>query len=234
MPTTTNEKDCLNAASDNYYCCFMSIASTDYSECQGTPSYIKFLTQENSKSIIREHMGYELDGNILDNEEEGALNLACNDFKIELEQSFWTFSDEEKEILSSEQHCFRLHERTINNEFEATKDLCKNGKLTKYASDSGLKCVYSELILIFKNHEQIFKTCFPILKGDINSGNLNKFTKYYLDGVADEADSYKLSAIVEGGSKVTYDSKTGLVTKKSKSDMINISKYFIILLLLFF
>ena len=87
--------------------------------------------------------------------------------------------------------------------------------------------------MIFKNHEQIFKTCFPILKGDINSGNLNKFPKYYLDGVADEADSYKLSAIVEG-SKVTYDSKTGLVTKKSKSDMITISKYFIMLLLLFF
>ena len=33
--------------------------------------------------------------------------------------------------------------------------------------------------------------------------------------------------------KVTYDSKTGLVTKKSKSDMINISKYFIILLLFY-
>ena len=62
--------------------------------------------------------------------------------------------------------------------------------------------------MFFKNHEQIFKTCFPILKGYINSGNLNKFAKYYLDGVADEADSYKLSAIVEGGSKVTYDSKT--------------------------
>ena len=233
-PSTTNEKDCLKAASDNDYCCFLSIVSTAHSECQGTSSYIKFLTQENSKSIIREKMGYEFKGTILDDGEEGALNLACKDFKIELEQSFWTFSDEEKEILKEEDHCFSLHDRTIYRDLEPTEDLCKNGKLTKYASDAGLKCAYSELTLITKNQEESIKTCFPIFKGDIDSGNLNGFTIDYLNEIADEyeADSYKLSAIAEDEPIFTYDSKTA--GKKSKSDMVNISKYFMLLFLLFF
>ena len=236
--TSLNENECVAAANDDHYCCFLTSLSEDFSECLDSPDFIQIFAEENLKAISREYLGYNLEGeNILKvGEENKKMNVTCKNFKTELDSSIMTFSEEENEILQNQQHCFNLHNNTIWGEMEATKELCKDGIFTEYAKKAGLKCAYANLTFVLQNKNQNFKTCFPILKEDIESKKLNKFTKYYLDNNAEQvgAASYIFSAIAEGEPEISYDSKTGKLDIESKSDMVNISKYFIILFLFIF
>lgn len=239
------EESCINhnLQSENINCCFMSLNESNF-ECIDKPEFIEFFNADKKiKPLFREFIGYSTNGEYgsLIGEENKKANVICKDFNNEVDFSEFYYSKEEKEIFKSEDHCFNYHNLTFGeNELEPIKNLCNNGKFTKYATDAGLKCAYVEITFIpMKESNPLnIKTCFPFIKEDAKNEVLNQFTKSYFDSLATQFNAfYTLNAVVQNEISVNYDSKTGKLTdnnKNNKSNVVKIYNFLIILLIFLF
>lgn len=245
----TDKDTCVNQNSqlENANCCFISSNEED-PVCIDRPEFIEIINADKkTRPLLREFSGFNIfndgEGSINDNQNQNKqANIFCKDFNTEVNYSeFIYFSNEEKDILQSEDHCFYYHFIEFDdNNTEDIKNLCKKGKFTKYAIDSGMKCAYVEITFDSKTKGSfVVKTCFPFIEEDAEV--LNQFTKIYLDTIATEFDkeaTYTFNAVVENQISISYDSKTGKLTnnnkKESKSEVIKIYYFLIILLILLF
>ena len=137
---------------------------------------------EESKTLFLELMFFSVDGNdiIPSNQESIKIQLDCKDVNTEIEASFFSFSENDKTLL--ENHCIFYHEKTKDDELQASYELCQSGELTQYAKDRAFQCVYSEInFSSMEGKSKNFKTCFPFSTGLIKNGKLHEFLKEYLD-----------------------------------------------------
>lgn len=205
-----------------------------------------------TKALYREYYGYFTDGEDVSFGNEN-INLKCKDFNSEIETNYLQFSNEDKEIFSSNNHCFYYYEQSVDdNKIVASKEKCEEGKFTKYATVANLRCAYVDISFNSKNgNSKNYKTCFPFLSEDIKSGKLNEFTKYNLDEIftkefPGESDiNYTIKITAGDDVSAIYNTETGKMIDEnahedehgsgySYSYIITIPKFLIILFLIIF
>ena len=240
-----DETSCLNKVleSNIFYCCYVSSDVPESNSCVVTDkANLEIFKNEKLTALYRESNGYEdaKEQNFEDGSESNYIQkYKCKDGEFETNSNLLVFSTEEKETLASKEHCLYLHNYYIEDDRSATKEICQNGKLTKNATDKGLKCGYFDITFKLKNKNENYKTCYLVNPDDITSGKFNSLTKKLFDQYAlmisggDDAVNYTFDVSVGNDISGSYDSEKGkMVNNKSVSSMIRISKFLSLLLLL--
>ena len=250
--TTVENCKNTNIQSQENYCCYISKKdSNEEGKCKSMPRIFTSIIQNSQTlALFREDMLFYNEGeDIIPNPNKNNIKVEFNyeDINKEVDISYFYYSEEEKNfILNSNEHCFEYYDQSTENDMQVSKEICQNGKFTQFATDAGLKCVFANITFISRREKkENFKTCFPFLTEDLKNGELNEFTKSYLKDISNdifpgESDiTYELKA--EGnGISASYNSQTGKMTnekksKRSKSDMVNVSsKYLILIFLILF
>ena len=281
---------CLNQKLDSNddYCC---MASYQYSEEEDegelpldscilyNKNYLGILKDKKTMAVLREEVGFRTTRNPDAYEESEKSNyklkIECNDGSVEVDPNSYVFSQEEKSLFESENHCLSYFEKYLDGKDKANDSICQKGTLTKNAADEGFICgFYNMTFKLGEGETKNYQTCFMVNNEDIKSGKLSAFTKYYLDEMGIEAldedneldlnyifevtvgsstASYKEGTIInegnegnkvndnkvnEGnevneGNKGNEGSDTKSDGNDDKSDMIKISKYLILFIILF-
>ena len=94
-------------------------------------------------TIYREQVGFKTTRNpeIYEESEVGyKLKIECNDGSAEMDSASYVFSQEEKSLFESEDHCLSYFEQYIGGKEKANDSICQKGKLTKNATDEGFIC----------------------------------------------------------------------------------------------
>ena len=240
-----DETSCLNKVleSNIFYCCYVS---SDYPEGNicgvADKTNLEIFSNEKLTALYRESNGYEkakAKSFEDDLEIKYIQKYKCKDGEFELNSNLLVYSTEEQETLASKEHCLYLHNYYIEDGRSATKEICQNGKLTKNATDTGLKCGYYDITFKLKNKNENYKTCYLVNPDDITSGKFNSLTKKLFDQYAlmisggEDAVNYTFDVSVGNDISGSYDSEKGkMVNNKSVSSMIRISKFLSLLLLL--
>ena len=248
--TVENCKNIKLPSVDNYCCYISKKDSHEEGQCLSLPRMISSMFKNTqTMALFREFMLFYNEGeDIIPNINKNNIKVEfnCEDINKEVDLSYFYYSEEEKNFIrTSNEHCFEYHFQSTENDLQVSNEICQKGAFTQYAINAGLKCVFVDITFISGNEKkENFKTCYPFLTEDLKNGELNELSKSYLEDISNEifpgeSDiTYEMKAIGDDIS-ASYNSKTGKLInekkgKRSKSDMVNISKYLIILLLILF
>ena len=185
------------------------------------------------------------------------LDLKCNNVE-EMTFNVGKYTDEEKKILLSSDHCLKYTMNLMNPNIK-----CENGLLLDSSKQAGLECGYAAIEFKFKYGIDVplpsFKTCtifnLDIYQRIINSG-LGEGIKDILKGSINQIietfvpqqkqlinliDSFRIDFYDAKGNMVSYNStlndydvKPVTPPSDSKSFLLNISKYLLIFSLILF
>ena len=141
--TNMQTNNCQSAiiSTPNYLCCSLKfvmtmdrIEATNYTECIFI-SKDKYLESKNSlnnvkdKAFQREYFGLKYKEEI-----EESINLSCKDGTIIYENGLT--EEDDKNLIKSKEHCWSF---LYSN---ATKEDCKNKKVTETAKKAGFECAF--------------------------------------------------------------------------------------------
>lgn len=193
------------------------------------------MEKETTKALFKEIWGYAIYNFGAGTSMKMEMTYTCKDGTASMKFGFDTYTDEEKEILGSENHCLRYIYGM--NEF-TSKEECFNSELLPSSKKVGLSCGYFEFNIKYSDGtSENFKTCNLFNKDVITNGHLDDKSKETLESfVNSNADDEKivLSYVVDfsddKGNKVVYDSLTQSI--KSSGKMISLVKYLLYLTLL--
>lgn len=231
-------KECWSAKleSSEYECCLVRFYSQDNqllgSNCQmDLKGFNKIANDPKLMAIYREMNGfqYAMENSFGEEEESFIYKYKCEKNEYQVDSSFLYFSESEKTILKSKDHClYHQYHYDMNKPVDATEDQCNNGKLLQSTEKEGIQCALYDISVGNKNA----KTCL-LFNNDLSTKSLDDLTLksikeivYILSG---EDSPFTIKISWDGQSGV-YDSKTKEFTK-NKSEFIKISKYFLLFLL---
>lgn len=193
------------------------------------------MEKETTKALFKEIWGYALYNMGAGSNMKMEMTYTCKDGTASMKFGFDTYTDEEKEILRSENHCMRYIYGI--NDF-TTKEECFNSVILPSSKNVGLSCGYFEFNIKYSDGtSENFKSCNIFNKDVITNGHLDDKTKETLQTfVNNNADDEKivLSYVVDfsddKGHKVVYDSITQSI--KSSGKMLSLVKYLFYITLL--
>lgn len=235
------QKKCTAKSLDNseMQCCYIS-AEVEYNEtkgnenfCEAVPKQIGELKEiielKQTKELLKEVYGFIL----MNKEEESAEmaeefsakgNIKCSNTEINADISF-SLTEDEKEMLKSEDHCFYLLANSLDSDEPPVIDSsvkCENFRLREASKKAGIECGYIKAEGKVEGESVTLKTCFPF-----NYDLLNKITK--LKMLKEEfkemglEDNVHIEFYNSKGKKVTFDTNNSMFLK------INLLLLFIIL-----
>jgi hypothetical protein len=266
------EDQCLNTPLDYkiLQCCYLKLSIDGAEEiantatCTPMPKAVEAIKEVKDlsqfKAITKEMAGFikynyateyqQIDLSV-------TLDLKCNNVE-EMTFNVGKYTDEEKKILLSSDHCLKYTMNLMNPNIK-----CENGLLLDSSKQAGLECGYAAIEFKFKYGIDVplpsFKTCtifnLDIYQRIINSG-LGEGIKDILKGSINEVletflpqqkelikliDSFRIDFYDAKGNMVSYNStlndydvKPVTPPSESKSFLLNISKYLLIFSLILF
>ena len=225
--------------SEDYHCCMISEKNKENQDgtCKYTAKYLSiYYKDEKTKVLSREILGQDQKGINDDTDNDNTiLKYECEDGEFEYNNSYFQYSEKDKEVLASKKHC--LYDMFGEKE-KISDEVCQKRILTQTAIDAGYKCGYYDMKFFGENGEdKTLQLCYFISKDDITSGKLNPVILHQMDEFV--TSIYKKSSAtytikMSSGKDIsgTYNSKDGKLV--NKSDIIKISEYLMILFLILF
>ena len=234
---------CLNQKLDSNddYCCMFSYQYSEEEEETFTSctlyskNYLGLLKDKKTMTVLREEVGFRTTRNPDAYEESekynSKLKIECNDDSVEVDPNSFVFSQEEKSLFESENHCLSYFEKYLDGREKANDSICQKGTLTKNAADEGFICgFYNMTFKLGEGETKNYQTCFMVNNEDIKTGRLNSFTRYYLDEMGiealDEDNELDLNYIFEvtvGNSTASYKEGT-IIDEDNEGNEVNDNK----------
>ena len=241
-------EECEKNNNNKENCISIKLESSDY-QCCYIEGYCSALTLENYlfysnnilKAMNKEISGFEYS---IKNNFESKYNLfqgECQNGKINLSEEDIQYTEDDKKILKSDNHCLYYHYKVLSNELVNSKDTCLNADLLKSSDDLGIECgyyeftIYSEII-----GEKKIKTCYLFNPEIIKYKNIDEGNKYILNRIASDLSgdgkfsSYTFDIHYSNEVSFSYNSKTNElseISEKDSSDILYIYKYIFLLFL---
>lgn len=184
-----DEKKCHNAGTEdvgrchrakpsdtqNYQCCIAIYTDPNgnkTADCELSPrpaEYIEdIIKTKQFPALIKEYVGAMVYGPFKNNSytEEELLNqekenveINCKDAHFNLVVGYDKYSDEDKEILASEDYCLYYFYDNYENGSPVKYD-CRNGSILQYSKDKGIQCGKLEFYIETTNGSDSWSTCF--------------------------------------------------------------------------
>lgn len=244
-PTEVGEEECLSTKLENpeFKCCVQkqgkgcfSISFTNF--IWGSDIIYKAMQKEyNSiKDISYPNSNYE---------------GKCENKEISFNIKEMEFTEEEQDIIISNNYCLNYHMNAINQKPSniKSKENCFNGEILSSSKDLGLVCGYYKFTIFSDYGEKTIETCFLLNPSILKQSTLDEGAKSIMDQIAKDLsadgkyNSYTckfyfsnedLSNEEIGG---IYDSKSGKIEEIPNSTKIiiisrNLLFLFLILILL--
>lgn len=247
-----NTNNCTNVkmTSGVYQCCKVKTSGyyLDNTLCsiQVTPISLfkEQMEDKTTKALFKEIFGYSLYNgyNYGYNEYRDYMKIKidyyCKDGNATSLFGYDTYTNEEINVLQSDNHCLRFIYSDILYNSYATKENCFNSVLTQSSINVGLTCGFFEFTIIYSDRTRdSIKTCNIFNKELINYGKLDDKTKESFESVVNSNKnsskivlSYTVDFSDKNGNKLFYDSETETVSSDNlKVNSISISKYLIFL-----
>ena len=247
--TCTNVKLSL----DNLQCCKVSTTTyTSYYYSYDNPYTISIcsiqvapikivqeeLEKETTKALYKETWGY-----VTNSFAYGASNskvemvYSCEDGTATMRFGFDTYTNEEIEILQSDNHCLSYFYGI--NEFTSKED-CFNSVLLPSSKNVGLSCGYFEFNIKYTDGtSENIKSCSIFNKDVITSSHLDDKSKENFETFVQtnkDDDKTVLSYVValsdDQGNSAVYDSLTQSINPENSEKKITLVKYLLFISLL--
>ena len=248
----TNTCSNVQLKSGIYQCCkvkyfiytntYYGPSSTNVNICSVQVKPIKTFNDEMSrdttKALYKEIWGY-----VVYNVVTGAANskqemtFECADGTGTMRFGYDTYTNEEEEILKSDNHCMSYFYGL--NEFNSKED-CFNGEILPSSKKVGLSCGYYEVSIKYSDGtSQTIKSCNIFNKDIINSKHLDDKSKETFESFVKSNknnDKVVISYVAElsddQGHTIVYDSLTQSININNNSEKISLVKYLLYISLL--
>lgn len=175
---------------------------------------------------------------------EGKGQLTCQEGTLDLDIGGDKYSDDDIKVLQSENYCLNYTVSTFMQEGR-TAD-CKNAKLLQSSKDAGIEC--GDLAVNFKvgGSEVNMKTCilfsYEMFSKITLSDHYKELINEYIKENMGNTDKVSIELSDSKGRKFTFDSEKGIIIDDNNSrgdennynNSLNISKYFLLLILFLF
>ena len=175
----------------------------------------------------------------------------CSDGTAELSFGYDTYSSEDKSLYDSDDHCLKyfywyLYAENYDENLElvsVSKDDCLNAKLTQGAIEAGITCGFFQFNINFiTGGSKTYQTCYIYNSNFISEGKFDEKTQSELQSFvaqigSREGDgmysSYTTQFSDGSGNTYTFD-MTGAITQPSSGDVLKMTKYLYLLLIILF
>lgn len=240
-----NQGHCLSTElnSPYYICCYDDLSYNKYCTAYSISEYEE-LTSPEVKAIQK-----EINGNIIYNGEgndnalsmDNYFDLKCaNGRKFQYIKDDNSYTEEEQDILKSENHCLNYYARTFSDQV-ISKETCLNAKILDSSKKLGIECAFFNFTITYEEiGQRKIQTCYLIDSDIVDSLTVNSFTKNLFDKIVSDlslakVSSYDVNIHFYGGDAISYDSSTNATTeyKANSSDHYFLS-YYLFLLFFFF
>lgn len=224
-------------------CCYISEKNIGESTCELFPKPLKdykvVFDSKDFNPLFREIFGYSKYNYIPEEEEIPSdidIKVECSDGNLEFALN-GKFTEEEENILTSENHCLNYTVSSFINFGQKTEYNCKNGLLLPTSKNAGIEC--ADLSLSFKGGaiEGKIQTCLPMA---YDTYSKIKIPQYALDELKKAMSSFPFAPtqiIAElsdsKGRKISFDTETGEIIS-SNSIILSISKFLFLFSLFLF
>ncbi len=221
-----NKENCLSIklGSSDYQCCYIK------ESCSAITLENYFLYSNNIlKAMNKEISGfkYSIENNFESN--YTFFQGECQNGKINFSEEDIQYTEDDKKILKSNNHCLYYHYKVLSKELVNSKDTCLNADLLKSSEDLGIECGYYEFTIYNEIiGEKTIKTCYLFNPEIIKNKNIDDGNKYIFNRIASELSgdgkfsSYTFDIHYSNEVSFSYDSKTNELSEISEKDSSNI------------
>ena len=172
----SDEDSCTNVQLNSgvYQCCKITGGNSlaTYTGCQvqmtSISAYKEQIENKATKALIKEMFGYTFYNGNSQSVELSQLKYEynCKDGNATLLYGYDTYTDDEINVLKSENHCLKYMN---NKNYSVSKEDCFKSVLTQNAKDAGHTCGFFELsVQYYDNTVDNIKTCHMFNKGFAN------------------------------------------------------------------
>ncbi len=227
----------VNLYSGYYQCCKVSSLTAGYSfsfcSPQITPitEYKRFMEMASTKAIYKESFGiskyYLAYSQGLDPDSiKMRMTYDCADGQVITEFGYDTYTQEEIDILQSEEHCL---DYTYGYRIFSSKQECYDSLLLPSSVEVGLSCGYYKYSIKYSDGSTYeLESCGIFNKDSISQQNLDEQSKNgfksFVDSNKDGAKiilSYEVSLSNKEGQYLVYDSALDRITSSSSTSSTN-------------
>ena len=227
--------------SNNMECCqvftdFQSAYIPDNYICSIYPTTTKVTQKiiEQIEGMYRETYGFTCAMNEVWYSTPFKQSFDCPSQKFTINYDVGTYTDEDKEILKSENNCIRLNYEglydlgliesgTFNLQYkEITKEDCANAVMLP-SSQNFATCAFASYDFQLEDGStKHVNTCLYIAKSTFDTNTLDQNSEQSFSSYSDingvRITSYKIEIIDKNGKSLSYDSKTKSTTSTSTSN----------------
>lgn len=233
---------CCKVSTKTYYNSYNGPSSITINFCSIQVDPIKTFNEEmereSTKALYKEIWGYVVN-NVVTSAENSKTEMTydCKDGTGTFKFGFDTYTDEEIEILQSENHCLSYF-YGLNN--FTSKEECFNSELLPSSKKVGLSCGYFEFNIKYSDDtSQTIKSCNVFNKDIITNNHLDDKSKESFESFVNTNKNNEKTVISfvvafsdDKGNSVVYDSLTQSIKKNSSKKIIFTIKYLLYLSLL--
>mgnify|MGYP006873135660 CR=1 FL=1 len=225
----------VNLYSGYYQCCKLSslIAGYSYSACsvQMTPitEFKRFMEMASTKAIYKESFGFSkynlaYSQGLNPDSIKMRMTYDCADGQLITEFGYDTYTQEEIDILQSEEHCL---DYTYGYRLFSSKQECYDSLLLPSSVEAGLSCGYYKYSIKYSDGSTYeLESCGIFNKDSISQQNLDEQSKNSFKSFVDsnkDGDkivlSYEVSLSNKEGQYLVYDSALDRISSSSTSNM---------------
>ena len=168
--TDKNECQDVKLSNNNNQCCFTTVTSSEGTEnnCILYPFPAKdradMFKSKQFNAFMKDYFAFVLynpynGGEVLLDDLKMKATASCKDVEFSASFGYDEYTEEDKNIVKSEDYCLNYYFESISNDFQGKHD-CKNGKVLDSSKNAGLECGNIEIKVKIQGQTQKMKSCF--------------------------------------------------------------------------
>ena len=227
----SNKDKCLseNPTKPKYKCCFYE------NSCFSVPLKAILLQNDIIYRAIQKEIQHTNEYKTIEYEME------CQSGKLKLADINMELTDQEKEIVESNNYCLNYHNKVKNSNSDSpikSKDNCFKAKILDSSNELGLECGFYNFTIISEYGQKTIQTCFLLNPSILSESTIDDGTKLIMDEIAGDLSatgtysSYTSQIYSSTGISKIYDSTKETLEDIPNASKIMISKYLFLLFLI--
>ena len=168
--TDKNECQAVKLSNNNNQCGFTTITSSEGTEnnCVLYPfpakDRVDMFKSKQYYAFMKEYAAFALynpynGGEVLLDDLKIKATASCKDVELNTSFCYDEYTEEDKNIVKSEDYCLNYYFESISNDFQGKHD-CKNGKVLDSSKNAGLECGNIEIKVKMQGETQKMKSCY--------------------------------------------------------------------------